>query len=214
MDEMAIAVIALRFLLPLCILRFPLVGVIACAMLDVYDYHFIGGYEWYQVVDKLLDIYYLGIAAFTVLKWQDITAKWIALSAYLYRVVGVVLTMTLDQRWLLMVFPNFFEPFFIFYLLFVYMSKTTKMLTSRWIAVAVIAVLLLPKLVQEYVLHVYQPNQEAAPVWMTRFIQHLEQIAWVGIPLYVLPPAMLLLYLVFKARRSNGTARAVSRRRK
>lgn len=213
MDEIVIAVIALRLVVPLFILRFPFVGVISCALLDVYDYHFIGQYEWYQAVDKLLDLYYLGFAAFTVLRWQDITSKWIALSAYAYRVVGVVLVMTLDQRWLLMVFPNFFEPFFVFYLLYVYLSKSTQMLTKKWIIAAVVAVLLIPKLVQEYILHVYQPNQEAAPEWVAQVIQMLEQVAWIGFPLYVLPPIALLAYLVLKARKATVAEKAMSPRR-
>lgn len=214
MDEIAIAVIALRLVVPIFILRFPLIGIVACALLDVYDYHFIGGYDWYQTVDKLLDMYYLGFAAFTVLRWQDMTAKWIALCAYTYRSIGVILVIILDQRWLLMVFPNFFEPFFIFYLLFVHLSRSTKMLTKKWIVAAVIAVLLVPKLIQEYVLHIYQPNQEAAPLWIAHLIQHLEQIAWIGIPLYVLPPVLLLVYLVLRARNSPIATKAASRRRR
>src|SRR5690554_3989273 len=114
MESIIIAVVAVRLLLPLLILRFPLVGVLLCALVDVYDYHFIGGNGWYQHVDKLLDVYYLSFAAFTVLRWHDVIAKRIALWSYVYRIIGVALVILTDQRWLLVLFPNFFEPFFIF----------------------------------------------------------------------------------------------------
>jgi hypothetical protein len=205
MDEAAIVTLTLRLLVPLLILRFPLTGILLSALVDVTDYSFLGSAVNYQQLDKLLDTYYLSLAAITVLRWKDGLAKRIALGAYAWRVLGVLLVLLTDQRWLLMVFPNFFEPLFVFYLLYVYLSKNTKLFTSGWIIAAITVTLLIPKLVQEYVLHIYQPSPESAPAWTTFLIDNL---AWTAIPLYILPPIIVLIVCIIQARRrvmSRGT---------
>ena len=197
MDEAAIVTLALRLLIPLLILRFPLTGVLLSALADVMDYSFMGGGANYQQLDKLLDTYYLSLAAITVLRWKDSLAKRIALGMYTWRVLGILLVLFTDQRWLLMIFPNFFEPFFVFYLLYVYLSKNNKLFVSGWIIAAVTATLLIPKLIQEYVLHIYQPAPDLAPAWITYLIEHF---AWTAIPLYILPPLTILVVCVWRAR--------------
>lgn len=195
MEPIIIAVVAVRLLLPLLILRFPLVGVLLCALVDVYDYHFIGGNGWYQHVDKLLDVYYLSFAAFTVLRWHDVIAKRIALWSYVYRIIGVALVILTDQRWLLVLFPNFFEPFFIFYLVFVYVSGTKQMIVSKGVLLLIAASLLIPKLIQEYVLHIYQPNPAMVPEWVTHIVATFQEMKGAVILLYLLPPAAALAWL-------------------
>lgn len=197
MDEAAIVTLALRLLIPLLILRFPLTGVLLSALADVTDYSFMGNTTNYQQLDKLLDTYYLSLAAITVLRWKDNLAKRIALCAYAWRVLGVLLIFLTDQRWLLMIFPNFFEPLFVFYLLYVYLSKNNKLFVSGWIIAAVAATLLIPKLIQEYVLHIYQPAPDLAPAWITYLIEHF---AWTAIPLYILPPLAILVTCIWRAR--------------
>jgi len=193
-------VLGLRLGLPLLILRFPLVGTLLCAGLDVADYSFMGASENYQQLDKLLDTYYLSFAAITVLRWKDNLARKIALGAYTWRVLGVLLVLLADQRWMLMVFPNFFEPFFVFYLLYVHLAKKDTLFTSRWAIVSVTAVLLIPKLIQEYILHIYQPATSQAPAWVTYIVEHF---AWAAAPLYILPPAVALAWYVWHARRQH-----------
>jgi len=198
MDELAVFVLCLRLGLPLLILRFPLIGTLLCAVVDVADYSFMGTSESYQQLDKLLDTYYLSFAAITVLRWKDGLARKIALGVYAWRVLGVLLVLLADQRWLLMVFPNFFEPFFVFYLLYVYLSKKDVLFTSRWVVITVTAVLLIPKLIQEYILHIYQPAANQAPAWITYIVEHF---AWAAAPLYLLPPLVALTYYTWRARR-------------
>jgi hypothetical protein len=198
MDEIAVITIVIRLLLPLLILRFPLIGVLLCAAVDVADYTYIGGLEHYQTLDKLLDTYYLSFAAFTVFKWKDIVARRIALGAFAWRIVGVALVLFTDQRWLLMLFPNFFEPLFVFYLLFVYLSKTDKLMTSKWVVAIVVTALLVPKLVQEYILHIYQPSPSTAPAWA---IYIVDNFAWVALPAYLLPLISVLLFYIWRAKR-------------
>jgi len=197
MDEAVLIMLALRLLAPLLILRFPLIGILLCAGIDVVDYSFMGSMADYQLLDKLLDTYYLGFAAITVFRWKDVWARRIVLGAYIWRLIGVILVFATDQRWLLMVFPNFFEMFFIFYLLFIHISKHTKLVTSGAITSLIIAVLLIPKLVQEYVLHIYQPSPQTAPGWTTYIIEHF---AWAALPLALLPPLVVLAYCIWQAR--------------
>lgn len=206
MDEAAIITLVVRLLVPLLILRFPLTGLLLSAVADVTDYSFLGTAVNYQYIDKLLDTYYLSLAAITVLRWKDTFARRFALGAFAWRLIGVALVFLTDQRWLLMIFPNFFEPLFVFYLLYVYLSKNNKLFTSGWIVGAVTATLLIPKLVQEYVLHIYQPNPQAAPSWITYLYEHF---AWTAIPLYILPPLTVLAVCIRRARaRTKKTAKS------
>lgn len=197
MDETALLVLGLRLALPLLILRFPLIGVLLCAGLDVIDYSFMGNLADYQLLDKLLDTYYLSFAALTVLRWQDRAARNIALVAYSWRVLGVLLIFLVDQRWLLLTFPNFFEPFFVFYLLYTYLARNKQLFQTASRIVAVTIVLLIPKLIQEYILHIYQPAPQLAPSWITYIANHF---AWTAAPLYVLPPLILMGLYVFRDR--------------
>jgi hypothetical protein len=198
MDEAAIIMLVLRLIVPLLILRLPLIGLLTSALIDVADYSFMGDSPHYQQLDKLLDTYYLSFAALTALRWKDTAARRIALGAYLWRVVGVAFVLLADQRWLLMIFPNFFEPIFVFYLLYAYLSKNDKLFTSRWAIAIVTVVLLVPKLVQEYILHIYQPAPDLAPNWVTYVVNHF---AWAAVPLYILPPLAVLCYYIWRTRR-------------
>lgn len=198
MDEATIIMLVIRLLMPLIILRFPLIGILLCAGSDVVDYPYLGTIENYQLLDKLLDTYYLSFAAIAALRWKDIWVRRIALGAYVWRVIGVALLFATDQRWLLMVFPNFFEMFFIFYLLYIHLSKRTQLISSNAIAGIIIFILLIPKMVQEYILHVYQPSPQSAPNWITYLVEHF---AWTALPLTALPPLCVLAYCIWRAKK-------------
>lgn len=114
-------VIAARFVVPLLIPRFPLPAVVAALVIDAADQTIFDAVldeplAGYQAYDKALDIYYLTIAyCATMRNWSDPVAFGVARFLFLYRLAGVVLFETLHQRWLLLVFPNTFEYFFIAY---------------------------------------------------------------------------------------------------
>ncbi|HMO53707.1 MAG TPA: hypothetical protein PJ994_04320, partial [Tepidiformaceae bacterium] len=121
-DGIVIAgVLALRFLLPLSILRYPLPGILAAMLADSIDGAIFDSYtsvslENYQFYDKSLDIYYLAIAYIATLRnWVDPAALRIAQFLWYYRLFGVALFATMDARVLLFIFPATFEYFFIFY---------------------------------------------------------------------------------------------------
>ena len=68
--------IGTRFLLPLFIPIFPLPAILACLVVDAWDQSILALFTHvdpvtYQAYDKALDIFYLSIAAFAVLRAAD-----------------------------------------------------------------------------------------------------------------------------------------------
>ena len=118
-------VVLARFLIPLTIPRYPLPGVLAALVLDAIDQTIFQQFtnlnlDGYQGYDKALDIYYLTIAYISTLRnWTNQFAFKISQFLFYYRMFGVTLfelTHSGDgPRYLLLLFPNTFEYFFIFY---------------------------------------------------------------------------------------------------
>ena len=116
-----ITVVLLRFALPLLIPRFPLPAVLACLVLDAADQTIFQAFTddplaGYQTYDKALDVYYLTVAYISAMRnWRDPVAFQVARFLFLYRLVGVTLFELVEQRWIIFVFANTFEYFFIAY---------------------------------------------------------------------------------------------------
>lgn len=156
-----LVVIALRVLAPVFILRWPLAGTVACLLLDAGDVIIV---EWfgpggmgahYHSIDKVLDLYYLGIAAYVATRWELRVPRLLALGLFTWRVVGVALFELIGWRPLLFFFPNLFENWFLFCL--VVWKWFPGVDLSRWRTSLIwLAVLLVPKMAQEYLLHVVQ----------------------------------------------------------
>jgi len=114
-------VVLARFLIPLLIFRYPLPAILAALVLDGVDQSIFQTYtslplEGYQGYDKALDIYYLTIAYIATMRnWTNYFAFETSRFLYYYRLVGIVLFEFLHLRWLMLIFPNTFEYFFIFY---------------------------------------------------------------------------------------------------
>lgn len=154
------AVVAARLLLPLLIPRFPLPGILLCLVVDGADYLLFQAFppplEDYQSFDKALDIFYLAIAYIATLRnWTDRVAFRLSRFLFYYRLVGVALFELVQWRPLLLIFPNTFEYFFIFYE--VVRVRWDPHRLSRRHLVGVIAFLwLVIKLPQEYFIHIAQ----------------------------------------------------------
>ena len=110
----------------------------------------------YQSYDKALDVYYLTVAYLSTMRnWDNITAFDVSRFLIYYRLVGVLLFETFENRTLLLIFPNTFEYFFIFYEAVrlrwnpVRMSKQTVIGAAAFIWIVI-------KLPQEYWIHVAQ----------------------------------------------------------
>ena len=149
-----------RLIVPVFILRWPLAGFIASVVADTIDVVLIaairsGMFEDYTSADKLLDTYMLAFAALASLRWQNRIARSAAIALFGYRVAGVIILQLVGTRWVLFVFPNVFDFFFVYHLM-----------TIRWFPVAevtgyrVLAYVLLilggMKLFQEFILHVVE----------------------------------------------------------
>lgn len=121
------AVLLVRFLLPLLIFRYPLPAVIGCLVVDAADQTIFQtfGYDppFYQSYDKAMDVFYLAIAYVSILRnWASVAAAGVARFLFYWRQVGVALFELFGMSWILLVFPNTFEYFFI----------ATEGAASRW----------------------------------------------------------------------------------
>jgi hypothetical protein len=156
-----VGVVAVRFLAPLFILRFPLPAILVCLVADAVDQTIfqaaIGGdLDWYQSYDKAFDVYYLSFAFIsTMTNWHDERAFRVSRVLFFWRLIGVVLFELTHWRTVLLLFPNAFEYFFIAY----------EAIRTRWnplrLAVLVIVgmavgITVFVKLPQELWIHVLQ----------------------------------------------------------
>lgn len=155
MEQAYTLVLVLQLGVPLLILRFSLAGILASMLLDVLNtslVQLLGGHVPYPYdpVDKLLDMYYLSLAAIVSLRWDPLPRR-TSLALYGMRLVGVVLFEATQVRRLLVFFPNVFEMWFVFWAarnrFFPALCLTPRRLA--WVLLA----LAIPKLAHEYVLH-------------------------------------------------------------
>lgn len=160
LTEPWLVVIGLRLLLPLSILRWPLAGGLVAFLADTFDVVTLDllhaeSYAPYNPIDKWLDTYYLALEAWVCRSWANRPARVAALGLFAYRLVGAALYEITGLRAALFLFPNLFELFFLTYLLG-HALAGDRVLTSVRAIVAVNVLLLVPKELQEYVLHVAQ----------------------------------------------------------
>ena len=158
MTTETLLIIVLRLLIPLTILRWPLAGGILALLADALDIVFaslidLGGLWQYHNLDKYLDTYYLALEAIVAQRWLALP-RWTATLLFGYRLTGVVLFEVTNIRLFLFFFPALFENFFLFYaalLRFFPEYNLTPRRLAFWLAI-----LLVPKMIQEYVLHYQQ----------------------------------------------------------
>ena len=153
-----VAVVAGRFLLPLLIPRFPLPAIIACLVLDAADQTIFQAFGFdppgYQSYDKAMDIFYLSVAYLAAMRnWDNLHAFAIARFLFYYRLVGAFAFEVTHERWVLLVFPNTFEYFFIAYELWRTRWNTRPVTQRAWILTAGFIWIFI-KLPQEYWLHI------------------------------------------------------------
>lgn len=154
-----LAVVISRLLLPLLIIRYPLPGVIICLVLDGIDQTIFQLFtdlplEGYQSYDKALDIYYLAIAYISTFRnWTNKPAFEISRFLFYYRLIGVTLYEFVHAGLILLIFPNTFEYFFIFYE-FVRIRWNPDRLTKKRLIFAAAFIWIFIKLPQEYWIHI------------------------------------------------------------
>jgi len=154
-------VVLTRLLLPLFIPRFPLPAVVACLVVDGVDQSIFQKFttinlEGYQGYDKSLDIYYLTVAYISTMRnWTHLAAFRVSRFLYHYRLVGVVAFELTQLRPLLLIFPNTFEYFFIFYEA-VRMRWDPRRMSKRLVVGAAAFIWIFIKLPQEWWIHIAQ----------------------------------------------------------
>ena len=159
----ALIVIALRLVLPLTILRWPLAGGILAMLVDAVDVVLVDAIASflhqplefgpdYAQIDKWLDIYYLGLEAIVVRRWPETLPRRAALALFAWRLAGVILFEVTIYRPLLVVFPNLFENVYLYVLIVRRWLPSLMPRTIPQLALVLIA-LLIPKEIQEWALH-------------------------------------------------------------
>lgn len=160
MTEETLLIVLIRLIVPLTIFRWPLAGgllaLLADALLDAVLASFIdlGGLWDYYRLDKYLDTYYLTIALIVAQRWEPLP-RWTATALFAYRLIGVALFEATGIRPFLLLFPNLFEHFFLFYAVLLRFFPRYD-LTERRLAMWLV-ILLIPKMAQEFVLHYARP---------------------------------------------------------
>lgn len=151
--------ILVRLLVPLTIPRWPIVGSVLAVladMLDIVAWQGMGANqipEYYNLVDKLLDNYMYLIQGYVAWSWTNRRVRNTALGLLAYRTVGTILYEIFGLRFLLLIFPNVFIWFFMYYLVVKRISGREPMTSNRSLGLTLV-VLSLPKLFQEYLFHV------------------------------------------------------------
>jgi len=156
-------VVAARLLVPLLVFKYPLPAIVACMLLDGVDQTVFQTFtsldlSHYQSYDKALDIYYLALAyVATMRNWTSRPAFEVARFLFFYRLVGTTIFELTGgtHRWLLLVFPNTFEYFFIFYEI-VRTRWDPKRFSPRWWIAAAAVIWIVVKLPQEAWIHVFK----------------------------------------------------------
>jgi len=159
----AVIVIALRILLPLTILRWPLAGGILALVLDAVDVVLVDAIAGllgqppefgpiYAQLDKWLDLYYLGLELIVSRRWTNPVTRRTAAALFGWRLVGVILFEITINRPLLVVFPNLFENYYLFVL--IVMRWFPRFEPRTWAhSILACLILLIPKEIQEFLLH-------------------------------------------------------------
>ncbi len=196
-----VVVVAARFVVPLLIPRFPLPAIVAALVIDgvdqtVFQTQLTPAYwqqveDSYQGYDKALDVYYLSLAyVATMRNWTNRTALATAQFLWLYRLTGVTLFEVVHDpadpssfRWLLLVFPNTFEYFFIAYEAIRLRWDPRRLRPTAVVALAA-GIWVFVKLPQEWWLHVAQldfTDFAAEHGWVMPTILLLVLVAVVGL---------------------------------
>jgi hypothetical protein len=156
-----VAVVGARFLIPLFIPRFPLPAILAALVIDAADQTIFQQFtdlnlDSYQGYDKALDIFYLTIAYVSTMRnWSNPVAFRVGRFLWYYRLVGVMIFELTDNRWVLLLFANTFEYFFIYWEM-VRTSWNPMRIAKASVLTAMALIWIFIKLPQEYWLHVAQ----------------------------------------------------------
>jgi hypothetical protein len=146
---------AIRIAGSLPVLRWPLAGGLLAVVVDLSDLLLrdvldLGGIPDYQAFDKWIDQVYLGAFLVVAVRWAG-PERAIAVGLYLFRLVGFLAFELTGERALLLLFPNVFELWFL--CVAAVHRFRPGFVWRRAATLAVLAVLVAVKEVQEWALH-------------------------------------------------------------
>jgi hypothetical protein len=159
-DELVFAVVFVaRLALPLLIAHYPIPGIVSCLVIDAVDQTIFQRFTSldlanYQTYDKALDVYYLTLAYLpTIRNWAGGPDFAVGRFLWYYRLIGVALFEYTSARWLLLVFPNTFEYYFIAIEAYKLRRDPNK-LSARQVYIVAAAIWVVIKLPQEWWIHI------------------------------------------------------------
>lgn len=144
-----------RVLGSLPVLRWPFAGGILAVLVDLLDLILLDwldplAFVHYQAFDKYLDQVYMLTFLVVALRWQGIERN-VAVALYLFRLVGFIAFELTGARISLVLFPNVFEIWFLMVAGLHAIGRNVAWKAPQ--LVAVLAVALLAKEVQEWAIH-------------------------------------------------------------
>lgn len=159
-----IIVVLIRMLAPLTILRWPLGGAILAILGDISDVMIMEKFGWgyfgdgnYHNFDKFFDTYYLFFEFLAAHRWTNNLARRTAKTLFLWRFIGFTIFEFSGLRPILLIAPNIFEYFYLFWAVILRFFPSFILTPGRLITA--LLVLGLPKIAQEYLMHYKYPDQ-------------------------------------------------------
>ena len=150
-----LVILGARILGSLPVLRWAFGGALIAILVDFSDLFMmnllnLGGVRDYQSFDKLADIFYMSSFMFVALRWSD-TPRNVAVALFAFRIVGIGVFELIAWRGVLLFFPNVFDFWFV--LVSGLMRFKPSYQITRQRAVFWVVLVLILKVIQEYVLH-------------------------------------------------------------
>jgi hypothetical protein len=112
-----ILILFIRTIGSLPVLVFPFLGSIFAILIDLSDLFMmdflqLGGVSDYQKLDKFADVFYMTLFLIVSFRWNSYE-KFISIYLFLFRIIGLVLFFLFNERFILVLFPNVFEFWFV-----------------------------------------------------------------------------------------------------
>ncbi len=150
-----LVILGARILGSLPVLRWAFGGALIAILVDFSDLFMmnllnLGGVRDYQSFDKLADIFYMSSFMLVALRWSG-TPRNVAVALFAFRIVGIGVFELIAWRGVLLFFPNVFDFWFVLVSGLMRFKPSYHMTRQR--AVFWVGILLILKVIQEYVLH-------------------------------------------------------------
>lgn len=154
LEELIISFV--RIFASLIVFKFNLLGGLLVILIDFSDLFMmnlisLGGVRNYQVLDKFLDLFYISFFLLISIRWTP-SLRNISIGLFVFRIFGFILFEFFEERFILFLFPNIFE----FWFIGIAFLNHYKIYPTKNKIIIVLLLSLGLKLIQEYILHVWR----------------------------------------------------------